>query len=637
VRPAGATFVGQRAETERTSEFFSSADNWSRFTAARAGPDGALYVVDMYRLVIEHPTWIPDSWQKVLGDLRAGENAGRIYRVRPRGAQLRPVPRLDRADLPALVAALGSPSGVVRDLAPQQLVWRAATDAAPALVRAAASADRPETRAQALWTLRTLGRLEAGQVLVGLKDPHPGVRRQAVRLSEEFAATRPDLLDAVVGLAGDADAAVLQQVAYTLGEWRGAAAGEALARILRGTGDRFVRAAAMSSALPHAETLLARLRATGPGDDPLLIELATATQNARGLAAILTAIAAPRAPADALAQFRALASLLDWLQRHNKTLRQLPATDDRTMEQGLAAIDGVFADARRIAADATAPLAQREAAVDVLGRGRSAQDADVALVAGLLSPRSPLPLQLAAASALGRMNRPGVAERLLEGWAGHGPALRGSIIGILMSRPAWTQLLLDQAEKDPALLAGIDAGRREALAQHANPKVAERATAILQAGMDRNRQAVIDRYLAAMTPLTGRPREGAGVFAATCASCHRFGAVAGAAIGPDLGSVKDRTAGYLTTHILDPNRAVEERYKLYTATLQDGRTLAGLLESEAGNSVVLRGLDGSEQPILRSEIRMLVSTGRSLMPEGLEGAVTPQAMADLVAYLAGAK
>jgi putative heme-binding domain-containing protein len=155
--------------------------------------------------------------------------------------------------------------------------------------------------------------------------------------------------------------------------------------------------------------------------------------------------------------------------------------------------------------------------------------------------------------------------------------------------------------------------------------------------MDRNRQAVIDRYLAAMTPLTGRPREGAGVFAATCASCHRFGAVAGAAIGPDLGSVKDRTAGYLTTHILDPNRAVEERYKLYTATLQDGRTLAGLLESEAGNSVVLRGLDGSEQPVLRSEIRMLVSTGRSLMPEGLEGAVNPQAMADLVAYLAGAK
>ena len=126
------------------------------------------------------------------------------------------------------------------------------------------------------------------------------------------------------------------------------------------------------------------------------------------------------------------------------------------------------------------------------------------------------------------------------------------------------------------------------------------AMALLQAGVDRNRQAVIDRYLTTMSSLSGRPAAGAAVFTAACASCHRFGAVAGAAIGPDLGAVKDRSAGYLTTHILDPNRAVEERYKLFTATLQDGRTLAGLLEAEAGNSLTLRGLDGAEQPVLRS-------------------------------------
>jgi len=115
--------------------------------------------------------------------------------------------------------------------------------------------------------------------------------------------------------------------------------------------------------------------------------------------------------------------------------------------------------------------------------------------------------------------------------------------------------------------------------------------------------------------------------------------VPGAAIGPDLGTVKDRSAGYLVTHILDPNRAVEEKYMLYSATLQDNRSLAGMLAGEAGNSITLRGLDGVDQAILRSELRMLVSSGRSLMPDGLEGAVNEQAMTDLVAFLAagGAK
>jgi putative heme-binding domain-containing protein len=61
-----------------------------------------------------------------------------------------------------------------------------------------------------------------------------------------------------------------------------------------------------------------------------------------------------------------------------------------------------------------------------------------------------------------------------------------------------------------------------------------------------------------------------------------------------------------------------------------------MVTGEAGNSITLVGLDGAEQTILRSEIRSLVSSGRSLMPEGLEGAIDEQAMADLIAFLAGA-
>jgi putative membrane-bound dehydrogenase-like protein len=72
VRPQGATFTSRRAPGEEAAEFLASADNWSRFTAARTGPDGALYIVDMYRLTIEHPKWIPEAWLKILGGVGRG-------------------------------------------------------------------------------------------------------------------------------------------------------------------------------------------------------------------------------------------------------------------------------------------------------------------------------------------------------------------------------------------------------------------------------------------------------------------------------------------------------------------------------------------------------------------------------------
>ena len=382
LRPAGATFRSERAASEREAEFMASKDPWSRFVAVRAGPDGALYVADMYRLVVEHPKWIPDAWQKELGNVRAGDDKGRIYRVRKKGAPLRPVPRLDRADAATLVAALASPSGTVRDLAQQELVQRgaAAGDGAnaalAAMVRTAASAP---ARAQALWTLQLRGALTAELVRERCDDPHPGVRRQAVRLSEPWLAQGHEALGAaVVRAAEDPDAGVRQQAAYALGEMKpeaGAATGAALARLLRSDEDKFVRAAAMSSALPQASAVSASVRAGARADDPVVLELATATANAQALAGILVELGtqARAEGAERLRQFRTLGQLLDFLQRGGKSLAQLPASPELKTEAALTAADGVLAAARTAATDAQAPAPERVAAVALLGRGRSKQ------------------------------------------------------------------------------------------------------------------------------------------------------------------------------------------------------------------------------------------------------------------------
>src|SRR4029077_18314503 len=103
--PSGATFGAHRPDDEKDNEFLASADNWTRPVQIRTGPDGALYVVDMYRAVIEHTRWIPaDRLAKL--DPRAGDTMGRIYRIFPRGAKLRPVADLTKLDATALVTAL---------------------------------------------------------------------------------------------------------------------------------------------------------------------------------------------------------------------------------------------------------------------------------------------------------------------------------------------------------------------------------------------------------------------------------------------------------------------------------------------------------------------------------------------------
>ncbi|MFO0977285.1 MAG: neutral/alkaline non-lysosomal ceramidase N-terminal domain-containing protein [Planctomycetaceae bacterium] len=80
----GYGFKGERAPDEQQSEFLASSDNWFRPTMVRTGPDGAIWVADMYRAVIEHPEWIPAEYQRKM-NLYAGNDMGRIYRIVPAG------------------------------------------------------------------------------------------------------------------------------------------------------------------------------------------------------------------------------------------------------------------------------------------------------------------------------------------------------------------------------------------------------------------------------------------------------------------------------------------------------------------------------------------------------------------------
>lgn len=248
----GAGFKSHRAPGEEQSEFLASRDNWFRPVTLKTGPDGALYIADMYRFVLEHPEWISPEMQARL-DLRAGEDKGRIYRVVPAGKTRRPIPHLARLSSRELVAAMDNPNGWQRDTVQRLLFERPDKSVNEPLKELLTVTRAPQVRLQAFATLGMLGSLTPETLIVTLADPHPAVRCEALRQSESVAGRRDTVFQAVAALASDGDAAVRLQAAFSLGAWPPVKSEPFLRELAsRDDADELLRIAIMSSLRPES-------------------------------------------------------------------------------------------------------------------------------------------------------------------------------------------------------------------------------------------------------------------------------------------------------------------------------------------------------------------------------------------------
>ena len=89
----------------------------------------------------------------------------------------------------------------------------------------------------------------------------------------------------------------------------------------------------------------------------------------------------------------------------------------------------------------------------------------------------------------------------------------------------------------------------------------------------------------------------------------------------------------LVLGILDPNAAMEARYQSFTARTKNGDEVSGIIVAETPTTLTLRAPNRPDETLLRAELKDLVASGLSLMPEGLENAFNPQQLADLLAYI----
>ena len=241
----GISFTSRRAVDDAQSEFLASEDHWSRFVQARTGPDGCLYVVDFYRLILEHPEWIPSQMLAYL-DVRAGSDMGRIYRIRPT-TRHRTTPKLAALNDEALAAQLGSTNGWVRDTAQRLLIERGAQWRSDTLSGSTAA------QVQQLWTMHTLGTLKPTLLLNAMRDKDARLREHAARLAENHL-NNDAVLTGLCELATDDDLRVRVQVAFSLGESRDGRISPILAALAKSdAGTPGMLIALLSSAPKHPE------------------------------------------------------------------------------------------------------------------------------------------------------------------------------------------------------------------------------------------------------------------------------------------------------------------------------------------------------------------------------------------------
>jgi putative membrane-bound dehydrogenase-like protein len=517
IEPNGASLKATRVG-DRT-EFFRSSDEWCRPVNFTTGPDGAIYICDIYRRWIDHARFFPEEFVKA-NDMRQGENHGRIWRVVPKGY----------VGVKALADSGKAPDRLKATLQPEH-PERALFLRIPSITDTQELAAILTKNGEDPWMAKMVASASAknmGRILSQLGDG----------FFSHFSATKSDTIRTfAAGSLADGDAADIKSLL----------------------------------------TLLQKQ----PGEllwwKPALLQ---------GLAKL------PKGHEDAAKEIAALQTKID-----------------------------------TIIADAKAPLDQRLAVLPLLAsrKWESVQP----VLKSLLSTAQPAELTAGAMALLKRFSIRSTEPFIYELLPHSSPAVKGQFVAILAASAPLD--LLKRMERGEIPKALVDIERRWSM-QRGKGELADLAKKLFgEASSDR--AAVIASYMEA-TKKPGDATRGKAVFSTICISCHKAGGV-GMDVGPSLADVKVKPPEGLLSDILDPNRMFEARWTAYQIDTKDGRSLSGLIANETTDAVELVMMGGLRETLPRSAIKDMKSLDRSLMPLGLEAAVTQEQMSDLLAFLLG--
>ena len=621
------------------AEFLASRDPWFRPVQLANAPDGNLYVVDMYREIIEGAAFIPPRMLEEL-EPSNGTKRGRIYRIvfdSPKSTRSHPednpVPeaiRMWSSKAKDWVPMLGHPNGWHRDTAARLLYERKSVDVVEDVKSFAIQSGNALGRIHALYTLRGLGQLDHDTLHRSLSDSDGLVRIHAIRLSELVAPFSSKIREALCLLAHDNDPEVRFQLAFSLGVFTGTARDRALVALVKRDGEN-----------PWVQTAVQSALWQGSGE--IFFELVTdkSYRKSRSAAPFLVSLAfqasVQNQRKDLLFVIKGLQNLSEKEQVLMKKILQGSGLDlgkffstEKTNDfrQLLARW---IEDAVQIAQDSNQSSDDRVNAIQTLQFADFNASKIQSLFTRLLQIRQPVSVQMAAIATLDRLDSDAVFDVLLKSWVGLSPDLRSRAMETLLSRQSWIVRTLDAYEAGTLVPGIFDNRYLSRLMTNPDPSIQVRARNLRPKVTTLKKQGLIIQYLDALKTPGSRVR-GKAVFKNQCAACHTFGKL-GNLIGGDLTDISKRPAEEIITEILEPNRKVESRFMSYVLTTDRGRIWNGMIMDDTENSISLRRVDGSEVKVLRLQIESLRSTGFSFMPEGFENQIDMRQMSDLVSFL----
>lgn len=655
--PDGVAYNAKRLKENRA--FLASTDAYFRPVNLYIGPDGALYLVDFYRQVIEGPEFISQAVLDTV-NLYNGTHKGRIYRISAKGAE---EPEwtaglnLGNMNSVQLVRQLSSENIWWRRTAQRLLVQRDADNAASALIKMANNKESAMGRLHALWTLQGIGKLTSDLIIDALHDPVPGIKANAIKLAELHLNSGPELISALLKLKNDSSLKVRFQLLLTLGYLDKPKVNQVRRNILfRDIDNNWFQIAALSASSTHALTLLDvilkkydqnkrssynslvnKLSAIiGKSKDAGVInqfieKAAKLKENKAWNVAILEGLARGLGSRNSIPEriYKKIPLLVQTgLYDSTKAIRKgaLHILQQTGLPENM--VTEVMSNAKEIITNKKLPWSQRANAIAFLAFGNP--DKYQSLLKSFIKPQQPLPIQLSALRTILQISGSRVSQYLIKNWEMLAPDVRSEAINLFIANDKRVGLLLDAIKSGKINKGEISWSQSVRLRSLANMALRKRARKLFRQETQ-NKKEVIEKYQKALQ-LEGSASKGKMIFFKNCARCHQFQGV-GRHFGPDLGTVQSWSASDIMTSILAPNRSIAHGYEMWNVKLNNSNEIQGLITNETPTSITVSTIDGKTYHISRQDIKSLKTTGMSAMPVGLGKRINPQEMADLLDFL----
>ena len=650
-------------------EFLASSDRSFRPVNMSVGPDGSLYVLDIHREVIEHPEWIPDELEEKM-DLNAGKDQGRIYRIVPKENWSPISSDFNMDDVKGLVSFLGSKNQWTRTTAQRLLVTNNRQEAIPFLEAQFENSEDDLARLHSLWTLEGLGDLKTSVLKKALHDPSTGVRENAIKITESKLNNKIELVDELIVLVNDENQRVGMQAALSLGtlnsknyNGRSEAIASSISKTVLASALDYWATIAMTTALqPQAFEFAQKLIVESKDELSeksvellgMLSEKIAKDQNIKGLTTLINDMkrteVSPEIKTTLIESFasglqksegqnwspsnaRNLTIALNGIESEEE-VALIRATGSLRQAAGLSAstkIKGMMYTAGRAIFNTELSVENRLEQLRLLELDDFKNRAE--LLYRLLDNKQPLALQEEALSQLSDSDNRTIGKKLLELWPALGPMARKKATDILLYKSYNHDILLTAMENNTVNLGefNLDLERRRTLLMWSEKDIQERTKKLFSDSGVVTRKDAIDNMRPALA-MDGNATSGATVFNTLCAQCHSY-RDQGKEVGPALTEVNRKSKESLLYDILDPNAGVDTKYLNHQVKTTDGNILTGLVFLETDTEIGLKMMGGDEKVIPKSTIESFSSLGTSMMFEGLEGSMTHQEMADLLAFL----